>query len=419
MARRLSIPLVLGAVLGAVGLLLVFSATARAAAQCHKVAAPGGSDKAEGTARSPYGTIAKLAGSLHPGQTGCLRGGVYREQNVTVARGGTAGARITIRSYPGERATHVGRLFIKDSANHVTVSGLNLDGSGAPSCSGGTCRLLPSPVVSGDHVHFIANDVTNRNTAICFNLGSGDYGRAIGTLIRNNRIHHCGRLPATNHDHGVYLQAADDTRIIDNLIFANADRGVQMYPDAQRTLVADNVIDGNGTGVQFSGNGGVASNHNVVERNLITNSTLHNVATWYPDGGPVGAGNVVRGGCISGGGKGDVSVSSVLIAATTKVGSPCPRVAISDSATARRGKRLRVAGWAPGVQPGRARLTIKARSGKGWVKVGRVGVAGSQRFTKALAIRKLRKRAGAKRTLRLRAVARGAGASQPIVARVG
>ena len=60
------------------------------------------------------------------------------------------------------------------------------------------------------------------------------------------------------------------------------------------------MIDGNGEGVIFSGAGGSASNDNVVENNVITNSTIrHDVESWYPD--IVGTGNVARNNCVHGG----------------------------------------------------------------------------------------------------------------------
>src|SRR5207245_8215668 len=93
-------------------------------------------------------------------------------------------------------------------------------------------------------------------------------------LIQRNRIHDCGRIPSSNHDHGIYLAYSDNTKVLDNVIFDNADRGVQLYPDAQGTLIKGNVIDGNGEGVIFSGAGGSASNDNVVEHNVITNPPI-------------------------------------------------------------------------------------------------------------------------------------------------
>ncbi len=102
-------------------------------------------------------------GSLQPGQTGCLRAGLY-EQDVAIERGGSAGSPVTLSSYPGERATLRGRLRVKDSANFVTIEGLDLDGRHP-------ADTLPSPSVYGNDVVFRDNDVTNYHTGICFLLG--------------------------------------------------------------------------------------------------------------------------------------------------------------------------------------------------------------------------------------------------------
>ena len=258
------------------------TASSPAAVSCDKAAAPSGSDSAPGSVSSPYRTPQKLADSLAPGQTGCLRDGLY-EQDVKVAKGGAMGAPVTITSYPGERATLKGRLRVSDSANFVTIESLNLDGRDAGN--------LPSPSVYGDDVAFRDNDITDHHTGICFLLGSNDYGRAKRTTIERNRIHDCGVLPAQNHDHGIYIEHADDTRVLNNWIYDNADRGVQMFPDSQGAYIAGNVIDGNGQGVSFARE----SADNVVEHNVISNSVLRwNIEDWELSGG----GNVARGNCV-------------------------------------------------------------------------------------------------------------------------
>jgi nitrous oxidase accessory protein NosD len=249
---------------------------------CTKVASTTGSDSAAGTVASPYRTPGRLADSLLPGQTGCLRAGTY-EGDLRIDHGGRAGAPVTLTSYPRERAAIRGRVVVTDDANFVTVSRLNLDGTNAAN--------LPSPTINGDDVSFTRNDVTNRHTTICFLLGSDQYGRAVRTLIRFNRIHNCGVLPAENHHHGIYVEASDDAQIVDNWIYDNADRGVQLFPDAQGTYVARNVIDRNGQGVIFSRE----SSGNVVEHNVISNSRLR----WnLEDYQLTGTGNVARRNCV-------------------------------------------------------------------------------------------------------------------------
>ena len=104
------------------------------------------------------------------------------------------------------------------------------------------------------------------------------------------------------------MGVARDTRIVGNRIYDNADVGVHMYPDAQRTYVARNVIDSNGEGVLFGGTVEVAPRDNLVEHNLITNSrTRYNVESHFEPGGPIGENNVVRKNCIEGGVRDDGS----------------------------------------------------------------------------------------------------------------
>jgi nitrous oxidase accessory protein NosD len=263
--------------------------------ECDRYAAAAGRDSWPGSSNRPYRTVRKLVGALRPGEIGCLRGS-FRE-DVTIRRSG-----ITLASDPDRaRATLRGRLFVADSANDVTVRGLLLDGRPAQSSAE---EQLPSPTINGDGARFVDNQVTNANTGICFVLGSED-GTARDTVIERNRIHHCGRLPPTNHEHGIYVALARDTVIRDNVIYANADRGVQLYPDADRTVVEHNVIDGNGTGVLFSGDAGGASSANVVRANVITNSTVrYDVTAFWEQS--VGERNVVEDNCLWGGKLGEV-----------------------------------------------------------------------------------------------------------------
>ncbi len=278
------------------GLALVGPVGAAEAGACSKFVATNGSDGSAGTQAQPYRTAQKLADSLAAGDTGCLRGGTY-SGTMNVSSGGTRSAPITITSYPGERATIVGRVWVKDSANFVNVSSLDLDGRNGSN--------LVGPMINGDDVAFTDNDITNGHTAICISLGATTYGRAYRTVIARNRVHNCGKLPAANLDHGIYVENSTGAQIVDNVFYDNADRGVQLYPDAQGTYVARNVIDGNGEGVLIAGGaeefGPRATSNSTIENNIITNSTVrHNVESWWGTS-LVGQNNVVRNNCIYGG----------------------------------------------------------------------------------------------------------------------
>lgn len=271
------------------------------ASVCDRVAAPNGSNSASGTPRHPFQSAQRLVEALRAGQTGCLRTGIYR-QDVTIRRGGRSNAPLVVRSFPGEAATILGRLYIARGADYTTVSNLGLVGiEHGRECGS---RLCASPAVDANHTTFVRDDVTNRHAdAICFVLGdaNGVYGSANDTTIRNSRIHDCGKLPPANLEHGIYVENSAGSRILDNLIYDNSDRGVQLYPNASHTLVRGNVIYGNGEGVDFAGNALEASSNNTVTHNIIVNSrVLYNVMSSYSPG-QVGTGNVVDNNCIGGG----------------------------------------------------------------------------------------------------------------------
>lgn len=262
--------------------------------RCDRIAAPDGDDAASGTASAPFATAQRLADSLSPGETGCLRAGTYTGIEIEPDdRPGYAETKLTtpqttLASFPGERARLMNRLWI--AASGITVANLDLVGTN-PS------RFVASSLTIGGQrgsepitaVRVVGNDITNDNQRICVGLGAPGYGRPSSTVIEANRVHDCGvyEYPpdATapppgeeftghwNEDHGIYVGLADDTVIRRNLIYDNASRGVQLYPDSQRTQVVGNVIDGNGEGVAMGGDAETASSGNLIERNLITSST--------------------------------------------------------------------------------------------------------------------------------------------------
>ncbi|MBA2443316.1 MAG: right-handed parallel beta-helix repeat-containing protein [Rubrobacter sp.] len=308
------------------------------APDCDRWASPSGDDTGSGRSETgAYRTVQKLVDSLPEGGTGCLEAGTYHGSDnygtelVLDRRRASEGERITITSTPGERATIEARIIVRAGADFVTFRDLDLvgaplfrDDGGEPITVDGRERnTLPSPTVLADDTRWTGLDVTNnRQGESCFNLGLGEE-YAERTNISDSGIHDCGGFDI-NHDHGIYVSKANGTEILNNRIYDNVDRGIQLYPDANDTLVRGNVIDGNGQGIIFSGRGTKVSRDNVVENNLLTNSTRrssggttyrgYNVDYHWEDLGPYGSpaipppevplsatGNVVRDNCISGG----------------------------------------------------------------------------------------------------------------------
>jgi parallel beta-helix repeat protein len=292
------------------------AAPGAATVACDRYAATTGSDAAAGSAAAPFRTAQKLLDSLSAGQTGCLASGTYGE-SLRVNHGGSQGSPIRLTSAPGERATVVGRLYVPAGSNDVVFADLNLNGANASD--------LPSPTVDADRVTLTGDDITNGHTAICLAIGSLDWGTAHDVVLDGNRIHDCGRLPygSTNHDHGIYIESARRVVITNNYIYDNADRGIQLYPDAQGTTISNNVIDGNGEGIIFSGDSGLASSDNVASRNIISNSRVrYNVESWWPSGNPVGTGNVASSNCLWNGTQGNVADQVGFTASGNSVTNP-------------------------------------------------------------------------------------------------
>lgn len=230
--------------------------------------------------------IEAVVAELTRGQVACLREGVHEADEVTVSA-----PRVTLTSFPGDRATLRGRLWVREGADGVTVENLDLDGRND--------RDLPSPTVNAHETVWRDNSITNRHEGgSCMNLGSNMYGHADRTVIEANKIFDCGRLPPTNQHHGIYVTQSSETVIRRNSIYSNADRGIQLYPNADRTLVTGNVIDGNGQGMNFACDDDDCSKGNVAVGNLITNSVVSWNVYGHSQGADPDGSNLLRGNCV-------------------------------------------------------------------------------------------------------------------------
>ena len=261
---------------------------------CDRYAATHGSDRARGTEQAPYRTAQRLADALRPGETGCLRAGVYDETVeedyvVSFDRGGRPGAPITLRSFPGERATLRGIVDVDADAPHVAIGALSIVGTTGYN----TIKVYAEDVL------IEGNDITNQGRDhSCIFLGSPSAGAAIDVTVRRNYLHDCGAEENDNKDHGIYAAKVRGGDISENLIVDPAGYAVQLYPDARNVRVAHNVIDGGRAirgGIVIGGDDDVASSGNSVENNVIAHTATAGVTGYWPD--PVGTDNDVRQNC--------------------------------------------------------------------------------------------------------------------------
>jgi hypothetical protein len=263
---------------------------------CTRYAAPSGADRNRGTRNRPLKTPQRLADSLRPGQTGCLRGGVYTDATddfiLKIERGGKHGSPVWIRSLPRERATLIGRIWVQKGSDHVTLSHLNIRGSSGEI----TFKIYADDVVVQD------NDITNlRRGKSCLMLGSASgYGEAHRTIVRRNRFHDCGRPEDGNLGHGIYAQSVVDGRITGNVFWNLQAYAIQFYPNARHNRFDHNIIDGGPPslrgGVLFGGNSDFASSDNIVQFNVIAYAQSSNVTSYWE--GRVGSGNIARKNCL-------------------------------------------------------------------------------------------------------------------------
>jgi nitrous oxidase accessory protein NosD len=265
-------------------------AVVRAKAACDLYASPRASGQGSGSRSRPYQSLERLARSLGPGQVGCLMPGRFRHRGVVRLDE----PRTTIRSLGRPRATNDGALWVEPGAHGARIAGLRLTSHD---------REFAIPLkVQADGVKLLGNDITAARSISCVLVGSS---RTVsGLLIEGNRIHNCGRTGKL--DHLIYLTQSRGAVIRRNLLVHNPGGwAVHLYPDADGTLVAGNVIDSNQGGVIFAGSGGGAtSDGNVVRGNVITNSSPRwNIESSW-SGGPSGHGNNASQNCLLSSGRG-------------------------------------------------------------------------------------------------------------------
>jgi Right handed beta helix region len=265
-----------------------------ASAACNRWASSHGNDQSTGTARAPFRTVQRLIEALPPGGTGCLQAGSVFHARVWLTRPAT------LRSFRG-RATIVGNVTIGRGAANVVVQGLTIQGS----------RGRASIDVRGDRARIVGNDIS----------GPGFHDRSTpcvvvdgvhGVAIDGNRIHGCALATRNDlHAPGIRVVSAVRTRISNNVVFHIVGDGIELAPNAQRSRVEHNLVDGNVSAVSLGGNEQTASSYNIVAHNILSNSRHWNVrSAWH---GRIGTRNIVESNCLWKGFGGNVATSGVLL----------------------------------------------------------------------------------------------------------
>ena len=180
-----------------------------------------GDDDNPGTFEQPMATITRAVSRAEAGQTVLVRGGEYRQTVLVKEKYGTPEAWITIRSYPGERATLIGDIgentvYFRKGNAYVNVACFEMAGpTERPDAVPSSPDLNRNRALSG------ANAITNP-----INYGAGvDIGDRADTRAGFPLNHHIRIIANEIHDYaeaGIGVVEANHVSAIGNRIYGNA-----------------------------------------------------------------------------------------------------------------------------------------------------------------------------------------------------
>lgn len=268
---------------------------ASSAVRCSLWAAPYGVDTNAGTQVAPFLTLTKLAGTLAPGQTGCLPAGTSFATREVITAVGTATGRVTITTAPGgARAILADGVETTQATRYLTLTNLAISAiNDSPNES------VPATVIlRGFSTALTRSDVgpgTLKEAArSCVLLDHA--GQAV---IDGNVLHECNGVSPGLYGAGVLASTSVRARITDNVIFGNVEGDALAFsPNAQLSTARRNLIVGNLGGIYFGGGPKVAARGNRIEQNVITRDSRFDIHSAYAPNTPVGTGNLVTRNCL-------------------------------------------------------------------------------------------------------------------------
>ncbi len=317
---------------------IAFSATGAT----YYVDAASGNDANTGTTlETAWKTIGKANSALRPGDTVCVKGGVYKGQQIAPTRSGTAEARITYTACEGETPEVTGgaygALVFLRNKSYVTISGfkfhspeehdwtISINGNASRYNRFENCEVTDPKgyvlvvlingacynEVTGCEIHGSGNGNQESGDGIVMNYG------AHHNTISNNKVYNCC------HSQIMALNGAKYNIIKDNDLYSTkqdwAGAGVNLPRGADFNVVSGNRIHDLGyiqnekCGIQID-SADNCIHHNVIynvanwgisiqsyafhkiqqsaERNLVANNTIYNT-------GRQGLSIISKGDCIS------------------------------------------------------------------------------------------------------------------------
>lgn len=264
-----------------------------ARAGCSLWAAPYGADTNSGTQVAPFKTLAKLAGALAPGQTGCLPPGAAFAAREVITAVGTRADRITIKTAPGgARAVLSDGIETTQATRFLTLTNLAIGASS-------TNRDVSGTVVLRGYSTALTHSDVGPGTLKEIGRSCVALDHAGSALIAGNVLHECNGVSPGQYSAGVLLSVSTGARILNNVIYGNVGGdAIAFSPNAQVSRARFNLMVDNLGGVYFGGDTKFASRDTLVEQNVITGNSRFDVHSAYAANAPLGRGNIVRKNCI-------------------------------------------------------------------------------------------------------------------------
>jgi parallel beta-helix repeat protein len=263
----------------------VLSATAAQASTTYVVdnTSASCSDTGPGSASQPFCTIGAAAKKAQAGDTALVNAGTYTGSSVNPANSGMAGSPITFTANARVTISGGTRAFAISSRSYIVVNGFTVRGTSSYgiSVSGGSNIVISHNTVSfagrpvsgstaaGIYLSGLAGGTVSGNVSHD-NSAHGIYltGTTTGVTVQGNTSYHNAYQYQRNAN-GIN-DIAPGNSIIRNVTYGNEDSGINIYPGANNTLVADNVTYDNGDhGID---------DYNVTGGRIIGNTVFYNCA---------------------------------------------------------------------------------------------------------------------------------------------